>query len=323
MKSHYTPASSENWTGRSSADRAYIHENIHLCDLQSGPPPEQGRPAPVLLGYATDEGVRRNQGRAGAAEGPGAIRKALGKMPLLRGGAAPLWDAGDLSCPDGDLESLQVEFAGMLAGLLKSGYLPLALGGGHDIAYAHFLGLQEGLGGDSRLGILNFDAHFDLRVPLPRGHSGSPFLQMAEYSRKAGKTFRYGCLGVRKDANPQELWDQAASLEVMVVGREEMAPAGIGGVLQRLGEFLQPLDALYLTIDLDGFSAAYAPGVSAPSPLGFSPEALLPCLDHILESGKLKSMDIAELNPALDRDGQTAVLAASLVHRVLHHPGLF
>ena len=323
MKSTYTPPAADNWTGRTSADRAYIHENLQLCNLQAGPPPQQDRPTPVLLGYASDEGVRRNLGRPGAAEGPRAIRKALGKMPLLRGGAAPLWDAGDLSCRDGDLESLQVEFAGHLAGLLKRGYLPLALGGGHDIAYAHFLGLQEGLGADMRLGILNFDAHFDLRVPLPRGHSGSPFLQMAEYCRKADKAFRYGCLGVRKDANPQELWDRAASLDVLAVDREEMVPEKMEGVLERLAGFLEPLDAVYLTVDLDGFSAAYAPGVSAPSPLGFSPESLLPCLDYILDSGKLKSMDIAELNPVLDRDGQTALLGASLVHRVLHHPGLF
>ena len=94
-------------------------------------------------------------------------------------------------------------------------------------------------------------------------------------------------------------------------------------VLRQLNEFITPLDGIYLTIDLDGFSSSYAPGVSAASPMGYTPDALIPCLDLILKSGKLKSMDIAELNPPLDRDGQTSALAASLIHRVLHHPGLF
>jgi formiminoglutamase len=109
----------------------------------------------------------------------------------------------------------------------------------------------------------------------------------------------------------------------MVVEREAMEAWKIDRVLERITRFMEPLDAVYLTIDLDGFSSAYAPGVSAASPMGFSPGALLPCVDSILGSGKLLSMDIAELNPAQDRDSQTAVLAANLVHRVLHFPGLF
>jgi formiminoglutamase len=102
-----------------------------------------------------------------------------------------------------------------------------------------------------------------------------------------------------------------------------MEAGNLESALDRIHQFIEPLDALYLTIDLDGFSSAYAPGVSAASPMGFSVEALLPCLDMLLGSGKVLSMDIAELNPSHDRDSQTAVLAASLAHRVLHFPGLF
>ena len=91
----------------------------------------------------------------------------------------------------------------------------------------------------------------------------------------------------------------------------------------QLKSFLEASDGIYLTIDLDGFSSAYAPGVSAASPMGYSPAEMMPLLDTILTSGKLLSLDLAELNAAQDRDGQTAALAASLVHRVLHTPGLF
>lgn len=323
MKSIYRPPNPLHWQGRTSADQAYIHENVELLDLNQKEVPPQPHPVPVLMGYACDEGVARNSGRTGAAKGPEALRHAFGKMPLLINAPSPLWDAGDLICAGGDLESTQKAFAGQIERLISAGYLPMAIGGGHDIAFAHYLGLRKALGAKARLGILNFDAHFDLRKPLPLPHSGSPFLQIKEQCQKSGSSFLYACVGVRKDANPQELWDRAESLKTLVIPREALVPENLGGVLNELLIFLQSLDALYLTIDMDGFSSAFAPGVSAASPMGYAPESIVPCLELILTSGKLISMDIAELNPSHDRDGQTAALAASLLHKVLHHPGLF
>ena len=322
MTSSYLPPDSESWKGRPSPDKAYLHENIRLLDLSEAAFPKQESRTPVLLGYACDEGVSRNLGRSGAVKGPKALRSALGKMPLLRKGTI-LWDAGDLACWDGNLETLQEEFSEAVSQLIHNGYFPVAIGGGHDIAYAHFLGLCKASNPETRIGVLNFDAHLDLRTPLPRPHSGSPFLQIAHLCEQEEREFHYSCIGVRKDANAQELWDRAASLDTMIVEREEVEEHKIDRVLNRISQFIEPLEAVYLTIDLDGFSSAYAPGVSAASPMGFSPAALLPCLDMLLGSGKLLSMDIAELNPSRDRDSQTAILAASLVHRVLHFPGLF
>jgi formiminoglutamase len=322
MTSRYLPPDSESWKGRPSPDKAYLHENIRLLDLSAGALPKQESPTPVLLGYACDEGVSRNLGRPGAEKGPKAFRGALGKMPLLREGTV-LWDAGDLACVDTDLETLQEEFSEVVSRLVHNGYFPLAIGGGHDIAYAHFLGLCKASSPETKIGILNFDAHLDLRTPFPRPHSGSPFFQIAQLCQQEERGFYYSCIGARRDANAQELWDRAASLDVLVVERREMEACKIDRVLNRIDQFMEPLDAVYLTIDLDGFSSAYAPGVSAASPMGFSPGALLPCLEVLLKSGKLLGMDIAELNPTHDRDSQTAVLAASLVHQILHFPGLF
>jgi len=86
----------------------------------------------------------------------------------------------------------------------------------------------------------------------------------------------------------------------------------------QLNTFLKKVDSIYVTIDLDGFSSAYAPGVSAPSPMGFTPDIALECLHAIIKSGKLISLDIAEMNPKYDIDNQTAKLAAALLHTTLH-----
>ena len=323
MHPTYSPPELSIWTGRTSADRAYLHENILPLDLSAAQMNVANSLEPVLLGYASDAGVTRNSGRAGAAEGPQALRKVFGRMPVLKEGAQRLWDAGNFVCPDGQLENTQDGFSKGITRLIENGYFPLGIGGGHDIAYAHYKGLAAGMAQGTRLGILNLDAHLDLRKPEPLPHSGSPFLQIAEHCAAIGMEFKYCCLGARRDANPRELWDRANALKVTLVERPELSPSTLPGVIRTLQGFLDGLDALYLTIDLDGFASAYAPGVSAPSPMGFTPEIIFPVLDLLLESKKLRSVDIAELNPAYDRDSQTAVLAAGLFHRIFSDRGLF
>ena len=318
MSAHYSPPLPEAWTGRASGERAYIHEVVQpaAIDALSGQYLESG--TPCILGYACDEGVRRNQGRPGAANGPQAFRQKLGKLPWHLG-SQPLLDTGDWSPVDADLESCQEGFSHSVTRILNLGGFPLGIGGGHDLAYAHYRGIRDFLPEGSRLGILNFDAHLDLRQPGPAPHSGSPFFQIAKDCEAGGEGFHYGCMGLRADANPPELFRRAADWGVWLLDRDSLARPGQSAAMEGLQAFMDASDHLYLTIDLDGFSSAYAPGVSAASPLGFSPAEVFPLLDAILKSGKLIAADLAELNPAFDRDGQTAQLAAGLAHRIMHN----
>ncbi|MFI8606321.1 arginase family protein [Cellulophaga baltica] len=68
---------------------------------------------------------------------------------------------------------------------------------------------------------------------------------------------------------------------------------------------------------MDGFSSAYSPGVSAPSPLGFTPHFVFKMLDFLMDTNKVISCDIVEVNPSLDRDNITSNLAARLVDYVV------
>ncbi|MFP3519756.1 arginase family protein, partial [Pseudomonas sp. SIMBA_077] len=88
-----------------------------------------------------DEGVKRNQGRTGASQGPAALRAALANLAWH--GTGPLYDAGDVTCTDHHLESAQQRYAERLGLLLEQGHLALGLGGGHEIAFASFSGLAD------------------------------------------------------------------------------------------------------------------------------------------------------------------------------------
>src|SRR5690606_33054812 len=85
-----------------------------------------------------------------------------------------------------------------------------------------------------------------------------------------------------------------------------------------VGRFSKTSERLYVTIDMDVFAAAYAPGVSATAYNGIRPDSLFfGCLEKIIATGKLSSLDIAELNPTMDIDGRTAKLAATIIFHVV------
>lgn len=273
-------------------------------------------PGVAVLGFACDEGVRRNHGRIGAAEGPVALRKMLSNLPVMDD--APLYDAGTIACTDGDLEAAQARYADALAALLDGGHLPVGLGGGHEIAYASYLGLAKHLGARRpRVAIVNLDAHFDLRRQ-DQGSSGTPFLQAIEHARVVGLPLDYLVYGISAAANTRVLFETADALGVHYVRDDAL---GVLDVPQRLAELkdkLAGVDAIYLTIDIDGLPHAMAPGVSAPAARGVPMEVVEPLLDVVAATGKLRLVDVAELSPPLDRDNVTARVAARLIHRVAH-----
>lgn len=279
-------------------------------------PTAEALPGVALLGFACDEGVRRNHGRVGAAEGPAALRKMLSNLPVLN--AAPLYDAGTVDCTDGDLEGAQQRYADVLAMLLDAGHFGVGLGGGHEIAFATYQGLAKHLGlRRPRVAIVNIDAHFDLRRQ-EQGSSGTPFLQAIEHARALGLPLDYLVYGISAAANTRVLFDTADALGVHYVCDDQLGVLDLPQRLAELKERLANIDVVYLTIDIDGLPHAMAPGVSAPAARGVSMEVVEPLLDAVAATGKLVVMDVAELSPPLDRDHVTARVAARLIHRITH-----
>lgn len=312
----YHPPKPDLWKGRSSGNGQYLHERISFLNLDSEASLKEN--GFVVLGYACDEGVRRNQGRIGAAAGPDSIKQELARLPSPRQLNTPLWDAGNIVCPDQDLEASQAALAEKVNHLLEMGGFPLLLGGGHDMAYGHYMGLHSYLGKDKSMGIINLDAHFDLRSSAAGPNSGTPFYQIAQQDN----SFHYLCMGIREEANAPILFDTARELGVSYILNSDYHIGNTDLLQNKLDKFIADVNKVYLTIDLDGFSSAYSPGVSAASPFGFSPDIVLWTINRIINSRKLLSLDLAECNPKFDRDRQTAKLAAGLLHHVLRHPEL-
>lgn len=306
---HYKQTDANIWQGRKSDDKLYLHENVKLAQLDAISKTEVKEIA--LLGYCCDEGVSRNQGRVGAAAGPDSIRKMLS-------GLANHWedfqitDFGNLSLTTEKLEDFQNETAMAVSTILKNGYFPVLLGGGHDLAYAHFKGIRDTFP-HKKIGILNLDAHFDLRNGNQQGTSGTPFWQIAQEE----DDFKYCCLGIQKAVNNAELFKTAEEYKVNYLLNSKFNLSNWTTVQHCLDRLLESSDLIYLSIDLDGFSSAYAPGVSAPSPMGFHPDVAVKVIQYLVKSEKLISTDLVELNPQFDLDNSTARLASRLIYELI------
>ncbi|MFO0809881.1 MAG: formimidoylglutamase [Gemmataceae bacterium] len=262
----------------------------------------------VLVGFPSDEGVRRNGGRVGAAQGPAAIRQALFKLtPGMNGELASILprtaDLGDVLVT-GDLEADQERLADTLAPYLARGAVPIIFGGGHETSYGHFLAYTR-IG--KPVSILNWDAHPDVR-PLKngKGHSGSPFRQALEHPSGL-------CSGYT-----------VAGLNLPTVAMAHVAYiASMGGVgidtTTGLGLFVDPDIAsdTFVSIDLDVIDQCSAPGVSAPAVGGLDCGQVFCDARRAGSCHSIRSLDVVELCPPLDLDNRTARVAARIVWEFL------
>ncbi|MEP4544640.1 MAG: formimidoylglutamase [Saccharospirillum sp.] len=318
----WQPFDQSQWQGRTDPDAGTRSQRWHQRITQ----PVHDVPGSCLVGFASDRGVLLNKGRTGAAEGPPVLRAALANLTAHFD--RPLYDDGTVQCAGDDLPASQAAFGDRVAARLEEGHFVIGLGGGHEIGYASYSGIRQWLDRhdpNARLGILNFDAHFDLRQPAPDATSGTPFYQIAQDAKQRNQPFHYACIGISEAANTPLLFDTANELGVRYLRDVDCIDLHATPFIRR---FIGELDYLYVTVCLDVFPAATAPGVSAPAAIGIPPAFLLHCLTEVQRCCQYAHCqwlmgDIAELNPSYDQDNRTAKLAARLVWEMdaLQSPG--
>lgn len=264
----------------------------------------------VLHGFAVDEGVRRNKGRQGAKDAPDVIRKNMANFPVIRPDFS-LLDFGNITCEDGNLENTQNELAKNVSKVLLKGGKSLVLGGGHEVTFGHYRGVKTAFQ-EQKIGIINFDAHFDNRQPENGvgASSGTGFWQIAQEGEINSLH-----IGIQRNSNTLKLFDTAHQFGMKYILADELFFENLPSIYERVNELAESVDFLYMTICMDVFNASIAPGVSAAAYNGiFADAAFMHLYRHILRNEKLIALDIAEVNPNLDIQDHTARLAASLAN---------
>jgi len=214
------------------------------------------------------------------------------------------------------------ELAGTVTSILQEGDFPLVLGGDHSIALGSVSGVANA---HKNIGVLWIDAHADFNTDetTPSGNihgmilaslaglGNSSLTNVGGWSPKV-HTESIVIVGARDlDAGEKELL-RTHSIHVFTMS--DIDQLGISEVMrQALTIAGQNNDGIHLSLDMDGLDPREAPGVGTPVRGGLSYREAHLAMELIADTSKLLSMDVVEVNPILDRENATALLAVELV----------
>ncbi len=291
------------------------------------------RPRISLIGAPTDIGASVQ----GARMGPEALRVA-GLQAALENHGVEVLDRGNLSGPanpwqppvDGyrhlaEVTAWNVAVHQTVLAELRQDRVPLLLGGDHCLAIGSISAVARHCREQGRkLRVLWLDAHadFNTRTLTPSGNvHGMPVAVLtghgpAELTSLGGttpavpaKAFRQ--IGIRSVDPGEKRFVHEQGLEVFDMRFiDEM---GMRHAMELALATMDALTHLHVSFDVDFLEPGIAPGVGTTVPGGPTYREAQLCMEMIADTGRLASLDVMELNPALDVRNQTAMLAVDLI----------
>ena len=213
---------------------------------------------------------------------------------------------------------------------LSNGHIPVTIGGDHSLAIGSIAGVSKHF---QRLkkdfGLVWFDAHGDINTPdtsesgnvhgmplaISLGRGDSRLVELNDYQPKVQRN-RTALIGIRALDEPErELIDDFG---VAAFTMKDVDHLGLAEVMNRaLGAIGGDVSGLHVSFDLDVIDPDVAPGVSTDSRGGLNYRESHLALELLAETDLVTSVDIVELNPALDIRNRTAELGAELILSVL------
>jgi len=286
-----------------------------------------------LIGAPTDVGASAR----GAGMGPEALR-VVGLQAALQSHGVDVVDRGNLAGPanpwqpavDGyrhlpEVAAWNRAVHDAVLAELRGARLPILLGGDHSLAFGSIAAVARHCRETGRrLRVLWLDAHadFNTRAITPSGnlhgmplaclcgHGPQDLLALADRAPVLGPK-QVRLIGVRSVDPLEKRFVHELGLEVF-----DMRYIDEMGMRHTMELALATLDAnthLHLSFDVDFLDPEIAPGVATTVPGGPTYREAQLCMEMIADSGRLGSLDIVELNPALDLRNKTAMLAVDLV----------
>jgi arginase len=286
-----------------------------------------------LIGAPTDIGA----GTRGASMGPEALRVA-GLRPMLEAQGLEVRDHGNLNGPGNPNSTSQEGYRHLPEVVawnelvhaatyaeLQADRLPVLLGGDHSLAVGSIsAAARHCRERNKRLRILWLDAHadFNTNVLTPSGNlHGMPVACLCGHGPRALIEIGGQVPAIHPDMIRQigiRSVDQGEKRLVHEVGLEvfDMRYIDELGMRNTLEQALSGIDAgchLHVSFDVDFLDPDIAPGVGTTVAGGPSYREAQLCMEMIADTGLLASLDIMELNPALDVRNRTAEVAVDLV----------
>ncbi len=277
-----------------------------------------------VIGVPMDLGADRR----GVDMGPSAIRYARLKEQLESLGLR-VTDHGNILVPVPESASSDVvnakyfpiirnachELAAIVRGIVERGALPIVLGGDHSIAMGTLEGIYQARG--KQPGLIWVDAHGDINTPMtsPSGNMhGMPLSYAIEDHFVDPK--RTVLLGLR-DVDEGEK-RAIREFGVKAYSMSDIDRRGMSAIIdEAIAIVSDGPGSVHLSFDMDGIDPAEAPGVGTPVRGGISYREAHLAMESCAAAGIVGSIEITEINPILDRENATAILAVELIMSAL------
>ena len=224
-----------------------------------------------------------------------------------------LYDCGDILMHVTDIKESHARIVKTLAHLTKVNpqMLPVVLGGDHSISFPSISGFARSKG---KIGVIQFDAHHDLRNLDDGGPSnGTPFRSLLENDVITGKHLVQ--IGIRNFSNARAYHEYATKHSVTVYTMKHVRERSIQDIVAESIEMLrrQGVTAIYVSVDMDVLDQAFAPGCPAIGPGGMDSITLLDAIQALGQEPLVQGMDIVEIDPTLDFRDMTSRVAAQII----------
>jgi formiminoglutamase len=268
----------------------------------------------VIVGCPQDEGVRRSNGRLGAALAPDAIRKQFYQLTPF-GIQSKLCDLGNLEFRN-SLEETHDNLSNIVKQILEDGKKLIVLGGGNDISYPNGRALAEVFGAGNWIGV-NVDGKFDVAIAEQINNETAyrrlldeklirpDYLYQIGYQTHFASPIYYRYLqDLRVNLSSLE---QIRSRETADLELREMMRQKFIGHSQSLNTFFG--------FDLTVVRSTDAPGTTNPSPLGLRAGEFIQIVKLAASLSNTKIIQFSEVNPNFDEDDRTTKLTAIAMHR--------
>jgi agmatinase len=208
-------------------------------------------------------------------------------------------DMGDLNVVPGDIMETLRRLEAVIQDVHAAGRIPLIAGGEHTLTLPVIKSL-------SNVGLLHFDAHGDLRDD----YLGEKVCHATVMRRISEVIPPSQILQVGIRALSKEEVGFVKSTGVRQITAQEILESGIEAAIKQVRSWAAHTRRIYISVDLDVFDPAYAPGVGNPEAEGLTPNQVLRMISAIVNKDSA-GLDVVELCPPYDQ-GQTASLAARI-----------
>lgn len=214
--------------------------------------------------------------------------------------------------------SMSRRVAGAVATSVAAGNFPLVIGGDHSLS----IGSIRGAAKKKKIGVIWIDAHADfntvettpsgnihgMSLATLAGRGDARLVQLWQEAVPVVEPSNIAIIGARDlDGGEKRNLAQAGTL---VMGMEQVDRYGLVSAIEKaIAQVSRDTDGIYLSLDMDALDPQHAPGVGTPVPAGLTQREVHLACELIAETNRLAGMDLVEVNPILDGQNKTAVLA--------------